>query len=269
MWEQIARIINQLALSVRIILNNGTITDWSKWLGFPSNSYGEVMGYGPFLIKEVQYIEINPVEKRKLGRLLPEKKIDHSKELEEFLIYTGIPFQRISGIYRIERGTTSRVWIEQEGITVKLRGYSKAAREDIQALENTFRYKLPKEYINFLLSYDGAEPDTNIFSVESNNNCGINRFIPCKDIIQESIYIDHVSQDMIPIAWAECGNYLIISLITGKIFFWDHEIPDKQIELAPSIFAFLEQLEPFDINSVELKEWQVESVWIDPDFLKN
>jgi len=40
------------------------------------------------------------------------------------------------------------------------------------------------------------------------------------------------------------------------------------IKLASSVFEFLESLTPFDLDSVELKDGQVESAWIDPDFLK-
>ena len=152
---------------------------------------------------------------------------------------------------------------------VKLIGYSKASKEEIEVLENSLGHKLPEEYIDFLLSYDGAKPATNIFAVGKDNDCGVDRFIPCKDIIRELAHIDHVPKEMIPIAWAEGGNYVIQSVITGKIFFWDHELPDKQVELASVISRFLEQLEPFDADSIELEEGQVDSAWIDPDLLKD
>jgi len=50
--------------------------------------------------------------------------------------------------------------------------------------------------------------------------------------------------------------------------FWDHELPDKLTKLAGSFAAFLELLEPFDPDSIQLKHGQVERVWIDPEFLK-
>ena len=53
-----------------------------------------------------------------------------------------------------------------------------------------------------------------------------------------------------------------------SIWFWDHEIPYPMIKLADNIFDFLESLSPYDTDSVELHEGQVESAWIDPDFLK-
>lgn len=152
---------------------------------------------------------------------------------------------------------------------VKLSGFSPASKEDIKSLENDIGSKLPRKYIDFLLSYNGAKPSTNIFAVSEENDCGVNRFIPCKDIFKEQKRLDHISKDMIPIAWAEGGNYVLQNLSNSKIFFWDHEIPEIQIELALDITDFLKKLEPFDVNSVELKDGQVKSAWIDPDFLKS
>ncbi|MBU0632394.1 SMI1/KNR4 family protein [bacterium] len=152
---------------------------------------------------------------------------------------------------------------------VKLSGFLPVSKEDIESLENALNRKLPAEYINFLLSYNGAKAATNIFSVSENNDCGVDRFIPCKDIVKELKRIDHVSKNMIPVAWAEGGNYILQNLSNGKIFFWDHEIPEKQIELALDITDFIEKLKPFDVNSIELKDGQVQSAWIDPDFLKS
>jgi len=51
------------------------------------------------------------------------------------------------------------------------------------------------------------------------------------------------------------------------VFFGDHELPDKLTQLG-SFAAFLELLEPFDPDSIQLKPGQVGRVWIDPEFLK-
>lgn len=101
MWEQISRIINQLPISIRVALKDSTVTEWSNWLTFPTDGYGEIMRYGPFLIRDVLYIEIDSVEVKKLGRLLPEKEIDHSEELKTTLIDAGIQFDRHGKVFRI------------------------------------------------------------------------------------------------------------------------------------------------------------------------
>jgi hypothetical protein len=47
------------------------------------------------------------------------------------------------------------------------------------------------------------------------------------------------------------------------VFFWDHELPEKPVELAANFGAFVELLEPFDIQTIQLKPGQVKKVWID------
>ena len=72
-----------------------------------------------------------------------------------------------------------------------------------------------------------------------------------------------------PIAWAEGGNYVFIDEgKNGAVFFWDHEVPEEIKEVAPNFEAFLDHLEPFDINAIQLKPEQVKKAWIDPEFLK-
>lgn len=100
MWGKIALLISQLSVLVRIGLRDGTTTDWSNWLTFPAEGYGEIMRYGPFLLRDVAYLEIDSVELRKLGRLLPEKRIDHADELESALHGEGITFSKNGSIFR-------------------------------------------------------------------------------------------------------------------------------------------------------------------------
>jgi hypothetical protein len=99
--EKVALLISQLSVLVRIGLRDGATTDWSKWLTFPAEGYGEVMRHGPFLLRDVTYLEIDSVELRKLGRLLPEKEIDHTNDLETALHGEGITFSKNGSIFRI------------------------------------------------------------------------------------------------------------------------------------------------------------------------
>ena len=77
---------------VRIVFQDGTVTNWSNWLTFPSDGYGEITVVGPFLLRDVSRVEVNPVELRKVGRLIPEKEIDHSDELRDALTKFRIHF---------------------------------------------------------------------------------------------------------------------------------------------------------------------------------
>jgi hypothetical protein len=97
----------------------------------------------------------------------------------------------------------------------------------------------------------------------------VNEFIPANEILEERNYIENIPDKAYPVALASGGNYVFIDEHkNGAVFFWDHELPEDITELAPSFGAFLDLLEPSDIEKVVLKPGQVKRVWIHPDFLK-
>ncbi len=150
---------------------------------------------------------------------------------------------------------------------------SKATRPfrsaDLDSLEERIGFALPADYKRFLASHNGATLQTNVFSVSASNDSGVNSFIPLDELEKERRHIEEeVPKSAIPVAWAEGGNYVVLDVRQGGgVFFWDHESPTPLTRLADSFDAFLEMLQPFDVNSVELKPGQVKSVWIDPSLL--
>lgn len=78
---------------MRIGFTDGVVSAWSKWLTFPSASYGEVREHGPFLVRDVRCLEINCIEAMKVGRLIPQGGICRSKEQEAALVRAGILFE--------------------------------------------------------------------------------------------------------------------------------------------------------------------------------
>jgi SMI1 / KNR4 family (SUKH-1) len=152
---------------------------------------------------------------------------------------------------------------------INLNGGGSATNEACQALEGALGCKLSDSFRDFLRSNDGAKPECNIFRISDKNECGVNRFIPVSEILAERTHIENISNKAYPVAWAECGNYIIIDEDkNGAVFFWDHEVPEGIVEIASSFGAFLELLKPFKIKEFELKPDQVKRVWVDPEFLK-
>jgi SMI1 / KNR4 family (SUKH-1) len=154
---------------------------------------------------------------------------------------------------------------------VKLSKGRAASESDIAALEQRLGVPIALEFVRFVLENDGAVPETNIFKIgETNNESGVNGFIPVKEIIKEMSRIKNLPKNAFPVAWAEGGNYVFINQCeNGTVFFWDHEQPDDITRLANSLYSFLELLEPFDMSTIELKPGQVKKAWIDPDFFKS
>jgi len=152
---------------------------------------------------------------------------------------------------------------------VKLAKTGSAVLSDIERLEFQINVKLPQSFLQFVRTHDGAEPETNIFEVGGTNESGVNGFIPVAEILKERANLDELQTTAFPIAWAEGGNYVFLDAQSGEVYFWDHEQPSKPVQIAPDFDAFLNLLEPFDPSSIQLKPGQVQSAWIDPEFLKS
>jgi hypothetical protein len=154
-------------------------------------------------------------------------------------------------------------------VTIALHGGKTASQDALSTLEKLIHHALSPAVRRFVTSEDGAKPDPNIFLVDGQNESGINEFIPVSVIPRELKLIGSLPRHAYPIARAEGGNFIIIDEASdGGVFFLDHEEYGSPLtKLAKNLEDFLNKLEPFDIQSVEIKPGQVKSVWIDPAFL--
>jgi|HubBroStandDraft_5_1064220.scaffolds.fasta_scaffold208627_2 hypothetical protein len=145
-----------------------------------------------------------------------------------------------------------------------------ASKEAVQKLEAALGCPISDSFRRFVSENDGSEPESNQFKIGDDNGAAVNRFIPVSEILEERQYIDNCPSQAYPIAWASCGNYVLLDEGEGgKVYFWDHEFEDENItELADNFDAFLSMVEPFDLDSIKLEPGQVKSVWIDPEFQK-
>lgn len=147
---------------------------------------------------------------------------------------------------------------------IKLGSGHRASEDDLNALEKELGHRLPSDFRRFLKQYDGAEPEPNI--METNPLVGINRFIPVRFMLDEKRVICSLSKTLIPIAWASCGNYVLLDAADGKVVFWDHET-DRTHALATSFAAFIDSLRPFSARDESSNAVNVRRVWFDPNFL--
>jgi len=150
-----------------------------------------------------------------------------------------------------------------------------------RGLVRGFSSAAPVLVIQAKLEKSGNSPRRDRACVKINRNCsntfnygekhtsGVSEFIPVNQIPQERTFVENLPEKAYPVAWAECGDCIFINEARGgAVFFWEHET-EEIIEVAPSFAAFLELLEPFDVNSIKLKPGQVKRVWVDPGFLKS
>jgi hypothetical protein len=154
-------------------------------------------------------------------------------------------------------------------MNIKLHSGQAASEEAILRLETALGYRLSNTFRDFLRACDGAEPESNSFTVGAKNESGVRRFIPSDEILKERSYIDNLPPKAYPVAYDSCGNFIFVDEgRNGAVFFLDHELSEIT-EIAPTFGGFLADLKPFDITTVKLKPGQVKKVWIDPEFLKN
>ncbi|MEO6252016.1 MAG: DUF6678 family protein [Ferruginibacter sp.] len=80
------------------IKNESLDAAWSTWLGHPSDTYIEAACQGPYSINDIEWVEINPVEKKRIGKLVPDKEFDHSEEIIRLLYRLSFPYMITDGI---------------------------------------------------------------------------------------------------------------------------------------------------------------------------
>ena len=83
------------------IKNESPSAGWSNWIIKPSDNYLETEMQGPCAVSSIEWIEVNPVEERKDGRLVPAKDIDHTNEIVNLLEDLSIPHMIVEEIIRI------------------------------------------------------------------------------------------------------------------------------------------------------------------------
>lgn len=77
----------------RLKIKNEALDEaWSKWISSPTDGYLEAEAQGPYSFKNIEWLEIDPVEKRREGRLAPVREIDHSETIIELLEKLSMPF---------------------------------------------------------------------------------------------------------------------------------------------------------------------------------
>ena len=113
--------------------------------------------------------------------------------------------------------------------------YSKnpATLEDISNFEKIIKGNLPNDYKDFLMKYNGGQPQPNSFRFFSDRNDGssVDQFLSLGREKHSNLlnyyenYKDRIPSGFIPIAHDAGGNLIIMELKSNsnRIYFWDHE----------------------------------------------
>lgn len=166
--------------------------------------------------------------------------------------------------------------LSEVALNIKTRDALPGPSSDVVSeVERKIGRPLPSEYVASLQTLNGAYFDPNEFSLPDGHNAGVPQFLPFNDVIQHMEYMEQTQVlGYLPIARAEGGNYVCLSLCDGdfgRVYFWDHEVPgyDAFSRIGDSLNEFLNSLRPFEIGDVFLDPARIKEVWVDPEFLKN
>jgi hypothetical protein len=138
---------------------------------------------------------------------------------------------------------------------------------DLARVEHFFGCALGEELLLFYNEFNGARLSLNELSGELCSAVGVNAFIPIDKVIGV-IERFPFAKNFLPIAWAEGGNYIVINLLDGQIYFVNHELEEGYFKVASNVGDFLDKLLPSKPLTALPEGVTVGDVWIDPDFLK-
>lgn len=65
---------------------------WNEWISNPSGEYID-FGLEPILYRAIKQIQINPIEEKEVGKLVPSIFINHTEEVCEFLANLKINYE--------------------------------------------------------------------------------------------------------------------------------------------------------------------------------
>lgn len=160
----------------------------------------------------------------------------------------------------------------------------KLNKRDLYNFEKELGFNLPNDYKKFLEINNGGAPEPNIVELhnEEINSFSITDFFGINNAkindlkSQYETYKERIPRRNLPICRVDGGNIVCLNIDNEVISLWDHDIelmdssalPIKSlIVVAKSFDGFLNIIKPYDHDD-DIDDYEIEEVWIDPDFSK-
>jgi hypothetical protein len=98
----VEKIIQSTRCETRVKIKTESLPSaWANWFAVPVSGYVELATCGPISIKEVEWIEINPVIEVYQGRLVKNKMLDNTDFVLKSLKKENIRFEINFGLIRV------------------------------------------------------------------------------------------------------------------------------------------------------------------------
>ena len=101
---EMIKLMKNISVEYRVIDNNNEVWHWNNWLSNPTGQYLD-FGLEPKPYRNIEIIEINPFENKYIGKLVPNKLIDHTKEIINIMQTLKIEFEISETLIRIKTKT--------------------------------------------------------------------------------------------------------------------------------------------------------------------
>ena len=103
-WKLLIALLHKKLWTFKLkIINQPLATEWSKWIISPTESYLETEKQGPYPVTKIEWFDINPIESKDTGRLMPVTATDRSKDLivifKRMLCFLSVGAQRFQDFY--------------------------------------------------------------------------------------------------------------------------------------------------------------------------
>ncbi len=146
--------------------------------------------------------------------------------------------------------------------------------EEIEKFEQLIKVKLPEDYIEWLLKYNGGHPALDKFNlIETCSKAdlfGIDRFTPLGKEYKVNLEYDYeallnrIPNEMIAIAGAHFGDQICLGVkepYYGKVYLWDHEMEAGAIKFLYEEFGL-----EIAMKNTGLTEEQVKNYGDEPTY---
>ncbi len=101
-WKNITSVLHKKPWTYRLkIIYEPIVTDWSNWVITPTETYIEAEKQGPYQASQIEWIDINPIEIKVIGRIMPEKEINHSDQIIQLLEDHSIVYKIAGDVIRV------------------------------------------------------------------------------------------------------------------------------------------------------------------------
>ncbi|MBL3889825.1 SMI1/KNR4 family protein [Bacillus cereus] len=132
----------------------------------------------------------------------------------------------------------------------------KVSLQDIKQFEQEYNVTLPKQYVDFLLEYNGGFPQESSFKISDDEGESlVNKFYGIGDMKSNlgkvfEVLEGEIPEDFISIANDPAGNEILLGVngdFQGKVYFWIHDIePEDEMDnmfiLADSFVEFFNNI---------------------------